>query len=81
MAIELNHTIVASRDKHSAAASLAALLGLPAPSSFGPFQVVALSNGVSLDFLQTAEIHRSTTPSSSPRTSSTTCSGGSGSAT
>jgi len=57
MAIELNHTIVASRDKHSAAASLAALLGLPAPSSFGPFQVVALSNGVSLDFLQTAEIH------------------------
>jgi hypothetical protein len=49
MAVELNHTIVAARDKMAAATFLTTLLGLPAPTSFGPFQVVTLSNGVSLD--------------------------------
>ncbi|MDT7598864.1 MAG: hypothetical protein QOK26_941 [Pseudonocardiales bacterium] len=57
MAIELNHTIVASRDSKTAAASLADLLGLPAPSQFGPFQVVQVANGVSLDFMTSSEIH------------------------
>jgi hypothetical protein len=57
MAIELNHTIVASRDNRSAATALAELLGLPAPSQFGPFQVVEVANGVSLDFMTTDEIH------------------------
>jgi hypothetical protein len=57
MAIELNHTIVASRDSGTAAASLADLLGLPAPSRFGPFQVVQVANGVSLDFMTSSEIH------------------------
>jgi hypothetical protein len=57
MAIELNHTIVASRDSRTAAASLADLLGLPAPSQFGPFQVVQVANGVSLDFMTSSEIH------------------------
>lgn len=57
MAVELNHTIVASRDKKSSATFLADLLGLPAPSTFGPFEVVQVSNGVSLDFMDTDQVH------------------------
>jgi hypothetical protein len=57
MAVELNHTIVASRDKVSSATFLADLLGLPAPTQFGPFEVVEVSNGVSLDFMDADEIH------------------------
>ena len=51
MAIELNHTIVAARDPQASAAWLAELLGLAAPSRFGPFHCVTLDNGVSLDFM------------------------------
>jgi catechol 2,3-dioxygenase-like lactoylglutathione lyase family enzyme len=51
MAIELNHTIVNARDKAESAAVLAELLGLDAPQEVGPFAVVKLSNGVSLDFM------------------------------
>ena len=58
MAVELNHTIVASRDKVRSATALAELLGLSEPKPFGPFIVVELSNGVSLDFMDTeGEIH------------------------
>ncbi|WP_028925448.1 VOC family protein [Pseudonocardia acaciae] len=57
MAVELNHTIVASRDKASSATFLADLLGLPAPTRFGPFEVVQASNGVSLDFMDADEVH------------------------
>ena len=55
MTAELNHTIVAARDKVASATFLTKLLELPAPTSFGPFQVVTLANGVSLDFLETSE--------------------------
>ncbi len=55
MTVELNHTIVAARDKMAAATFLTDLLGLPAPTPFGPFQVVALSNGVSLDFMDVSD--------------------------
>jgi catechol 2,3-dioxygenase-like lactoylglutathione lyase family enzyme len=55
MAVELNHTIVAARDKRAAATFLSDLLGLPAPTSFGPFLVVNVDNGVSLDFMDTSE--------------------------
>jgi catechol 2,3-dioxygenase-like lactoylglutathione lyase family enzyme len=55
MTVELNHTIVAARDKLAAATFLTDLLGLPAPTPFGPFQVVTLGNGVSLDFVDTSE--------------------------
>ena len=48
--IKLNHTIVWCRDSHRSAAFLADMLGRPAPARFGPFQVVELDNGVSLDF-------------------------------
>ncbi len=55
MTVELNHTIVAARDKMAAATFLTDLLGLPAPTPFGPFLVVTLSNGVSLDFMDTSD--------------------------
>lgn len=53
MAIHLNHTIVPARDSHLSAAFLADILGLPPPTRFGPFVVVEVDNGVSLDFLDT----------------------------
>ena len=46
----LNHTIVNCTDKHASAAFLVELLGLPTPTTFGPFVVVQLDNGVSLDY-------------------------------
>ena len=48
--VQLNHTIVWCRDKTTSATFLTEILGLPAPTPFGPFLVVALANGVSLDF-------------------------------
>jgi catechol 2,3-dioxygenase-like lactoylglutathione lyase family enzyme len=45
----LNHTIVLARDKEATARHLTTLLGLPEPTSYGPFAVVQLANGVSLD--------------------------------
>jgi catechol 2,3-dioxygenase-like lactoylglutathione lyase family enzyme len=53
MSVQLNHTIVWCRDKQKSAAFLTAILGLPAATRFGPFLVVELSNGVSLDFHET----------------------------
>jgi hypothetical protein len=50
MTAQLNHTIVYSSDRAKSARFLAELLGLPAPVRFGPFEVVELDNGVSLDF-------------------------------
>ena len=52
MAVQLNHTIVHARDKRESATFLADILGLPAPTPFGPFLVVEAENGVSLDFVQ-----------------------------
>ncbi|MGH3632119.1 MAG: VOC family protein [Sciscionella sp.] len=58
MAVELNHTIVASKDKVSGARFLADLLALPEPTAFGPFEVVELANAMTLDFVTTdEEIH------------------------
>jgi catechol 2,3-dioxygenase-like lactoylglutathione lyase family enzyme len=51
MAVELNHTIVMARDKKSSAAFLSDILGLPAPTSWGPFEGVPLANSVVLDYL------------------------------
>lgn len=50
MAVQLNHTIVTARDPEAAARFLTGLLGLPQAARFGPFLVVELANGVSLDF-------------------------------
>ena len=51
MAVELNHTIVHARDAESSAQFLSDVLGLAPPRRFGPFTVVDVANGVSLDFL------------------------------
>jgi catechol 2,3-dioxygenase-like lactoylglutathione lyase family enzyme len=53
MSIELNHTIVWCRDKQRASHYLCDVLGRPEPRPFGPFLVVALDNGASLDFHDT----------------------------
>jgi catechol 2,3-dioxygenase-like lactoylglutathione lyase family enzyme len=55
MTVELNHTIVPARDKIASATFLTDLLGLPAPTTFGPFLGVTLGNGVELDFLETSD--------------------------
>ena len=55
MTISFNHTIVASRDKRESAEFLAELFGLPDPTPFGRFMVVALEHGVSLDYADVAE--------------------------
>jgi catechol 2,3-dioxygenase-like lactoylglutathione lyase family enzyme len=50
MTVQLNHTIVRVTDKDRAAEDLADILGLAPPTTYGPFRVLELGNGVSLDF-------------------------------
>ena len=50
MSVLLNHTIVNVRDRHASAQLLVEILGLEPPTAYGPFCVVQLHNGVSLDF-------------------------------
>jgi catechol 2,3-dioxygenase-like lactoylglutathione lyase family enzyme len=52
MAVELNHTIVEARDRDQTAEFLAGVLGLPPAEMYGPFRVVELGNGVSLDVIE-----------------------------
>lgn len=56
MGIELNHTIVNVRDRATSARFYADVLGLADPTPFGPFLVLELANGVSLDFITTDEV-------------------------
>jgi hypothetical protein len=56
MAVELNHTIVASPDRWAGARFLTEILGLPGPVAFGPFAVVTVANGVSLDYMQAEQV-------------------------
>jgi catechol 2,3-dioxygenase-like lactoylglutathione lyase family enzyme len=53
MSVQLNHTIVWCRNQQTSATFLTGLLGLPVPVPFGPFLVVELGNGVSLDYHET----------------------------
>ena len=53
MTIQLNHTIVATHDSQAASRFLTQLFELPDPVPFGPFLTVELSNGVTLDYLDT----------------------------
>ena len=55
MAIAFNHTIVHARDREASARFLAEILGRPAPREFGPFLVVGLDNGVSMDFIDVGD--------------------------
>lgn len=50
MSVQLNHTIVHSRDNRESAEFLARVLGLEAGPEWGPFVPVEVSNGVTLDF-------------------------------
>jgi catechol 2,3-dioxygenase-like lactoylglutathione lyase family enzyme len=50
MPVELNHTIVKCTDKQASARFLVEILGLPEPTTYGPFVVVQVANGVSLDY-------------------------------
>jgi catechol 2,3-dioxygenase-like lactoylglutathione lyase family enzyme len=52
MTAQLNHTIVWCTDKHRSSAFMAEMLGLPEPVPFAHFMVVALENGVSMDFME-----------------------------
>ena len=52
--VELNHTIVWCKDQKRSSAFLAEILGLPAPTRFGHFDVVTLANGISMDFANSA---------------------------
>lgn len=54
MAVQLNHTIVAARDGHVAARFVAEMLGLPPPTSVGPFVVVRVGD-TSLDFMDSGD--------------------------
>ncbi|MHA6782767.1 VOC family protein [Pseudonocardia saturnea] len=56
MGIELNHTIVTTRDRAAGARWLAEVLGLPEPVAVDPFHAVELANGVTLDFMTTATV-------------------------
>jgi hypothetical protein len=48
----LDHTIVASREHRHAAATVAELLGLPAPVTLGHFEVVRVGAVTTLDFVR-----------------------------
>ncbi|HET6618318.1 MAG TPA: VOC family protein [Dongiaceae bacterium] len=50
MAVRLNHTIVAARDRDASATFLTEILGLPAPLHLGPFAIVPVGD-ISLDFM------------------------------
>lgn len=51
MSIHLDHTIVHATDRDVTADFLTDVLGLPEARTYGPFRVVALGNGLSLDVM------------------------------
>jgi len=53
MTAQLNHTIVWCRDQKRSASFMTEMLGLADAARFGPFLVVEMDNGVSLDFRAT----------------------------
>lgn len=55
MSVELNHTIVPSREKEAAAAFLAGILGLEPAKPWGPFMVLDVGNGLSLDYIDAGD--------------------------
>lgn len=50
--IEFNHVAVAAKDKRTSATFLKDLLGLPEPTSWGPFLSLTLDDGVRLDYAE-----------------------------
>jgi catechol 2,3-dioxygenase-like lactoylglutathione lyase family enzyme len=52
MPVQLNHTIINAEDRDATADFLVDVLGLQPAGTYGPFRVVQVSNGVSLDVMQ-----------------------------
>lgn len=57
MSIELNHTILWSRDRDAAASHLTEVLGLPDAPTTGPFRAVEVANRVTVDVGQAGREH------------------------
>ncbi|MEU6761332.1 VOC family protein [Streptomyces sp. NPDC046853] len=55
MTVELNHTIVAAKDKKASAQFLADILGLEVSPQYGPFIPVEIPNGVTLDYMDAGD--------------------------
>jgi catechol 2,3-dioxygenase-like lactoylglutathione lyase family enzyme len=55
MSVELNHTIVPAHDPEASARFLARILDLAEPEPWGPFIVLDVGNGLSLDFVDAGE--------------------------
>jgi hypothetical protein len=55
MPIELDHTIVPSHHAAASARQLAELLGVPWSQGVGPFSPVYVNDGLTLDFIDTAD--------------------------
>jgi catechol 2,3-dioxygenase-like lactoylglutathione lyase family enzyme len=55
MPAQLNHTIVHSRDAKAGAQFLADMLGLDPPRHWGPFEVVEVAHGLSLDYMDVGD--------------------------
>jgi len=56
MAIKLDHTIVGAHDKHASARFIAGILGVEVGDPMDPFVPVRLSNEVTLDFMNRADV-------------------------
>ena len=56
MSTELNHTIVGATDRHASARFLADILGVPVGPDADSFAPVRLANGVTLDYMDRAQV-------------------------
>ena len=56
MTITLNHTIVWCHDQKVSAGFLTDLFGFPSAVHWGPFEIVEVANGVSLDYHEVDEV-------------------------
>jgi catechol 2,3-dioxygenase-like lactoylglutathione lyase family enzyme len=52
MSVRFDHVAIAVNDRQGSARFLSSLLGLPEPSSWGPFVSVHLDDGVHLDYAE-----------------------------
>ena len=52
MAVAFNHTIIAARDRHASASFFTRVFGLPEPTTWEPFVIVTLDQGVFVQFAE-----------------------------
>lgn len=55
MSVELNHIIIPAKDKQASAEFLGKILGVPVAPQWGPFIPVQVSNGVTLDYMDSGD--------------------------